>query len=161
MRFHSLPNKENIMRGFKNIGMFIACIVIGLHISALPALCQIKMNISDIMRSPERYYNQQVKLSGKVVDVKASGNSMSGVFVLQDRKDVTAEIISDILPMVGKSYDITVVVYEGPESKVPLIREVSRKEKSKRYIGWLAGVAFALFAVMIVYQGSGDATAVQ
>ena len=149
------------MHSLKNFGMIIICIIIGLNTSVMPAMCQMRLNLADILRSPEKYYNQQIKVSGKVVDVKSTGSSMSGVFILQDKNEVTAEIISDILPMVGKKYDITVVVYEGPDSKIPLIREVSRKEKSKRYIGWLAAVAFSIFAVMIVYQGSGDATATQ
>ena len=149
------------MRIISKFWMVLLCTIAGLQISVVPALCQMQLNISDILRSPDRHYNQQVKFSGKVTNIESEGNSMSGSYMLVDKSNTGTHIISDILPLVGKSYEVTVVVYQSAESDKPLIREVSRKEKTRGYIGWIVGGALVIFAAMLVFQGSGDITGVE
>lgn len=143
------------MRILSTIGMTFVCIFVGLYISVIPALCQVRIANADILRAPERYYNQQVKLMGKVVNIQAEGESMSGSYVLQDRTGIEINIISDILPLIGKTYEVTVVVYQGPDAKTPLVREISRSEKQRKYVGYILGGALIIFAVMLVMGGSG------
>ncbi len=142
------------------IGRIFVCICAGLQISVIPAFAQMELKIVDILRAPDRYYNQQVKINGKVTDVRSEDNSLSGVYTLVGDHNVGLEVISDILPLVGKSYSVTVVVFQGPSPDKPLIREISRKEKSKSYIGWIIGGVLCVFAVMLVMQGSGDVSGV-
>lgn len=144
------------MRIFSRIYRTLICIIAGLHISVVPALCQIRVLSVDILRAPERYYNQQIKLSGKVSNIQSEGNSMSGTYQLQDKSGVEIAILSDILPLIGKSYEVTVVVYQGQDAKTPLLREISRSEKQRKFIGYILGGALIVAAVMIVFGGSGE-----
>ncbi len=150
------PIEENSMRSVMTYVKIVTCIVVGLHVTAPPALSQMSLKIVDILRAPDKYYNQQVKISGKVTDVRAEGEAMNGLYTLVGDNNVGVEITSDILPLVGKSYDVTVVVYQGPAADKPILREISRKEKSKSYIGWILGGVLCVMAVMLVFQGSGD-----
>lgn len=142
------------MQTLSRIYLTVICIIAGLHISILPALCQVRIDNADILRAPERYYNQQVKLLGKVSNIQAEGNSMNGTYQLQDKSGTEITILSDILPLIGKSYEVTVVVYQGQDAKTPLIREISRSEKQRKYIGYILGGALIMAAVMIVMGGS-------
>ena len=145
---------------FSRLGRIVVSIIAGLQISVIPSFAQMQLKIVDILRSPDRYFNQQVKISGKVTNVQSEDNSMSGIYTLVGENNVGLDIISDILPLVGKSYAVTIVVYQGPTPDKPLIREISRKERSKSYIGWIVGGVLCVFAVMLVMQGSGNASGV-
>ena len=145
---------------FSRFGRIVFSIAAGLQISVIPSFAQMQLKIVDILRAPDRYFNQQVKVSGKVTNVEAEENSMSGVYTLVGENNVGLDIISDILPLVGKSYAVTIVVYQGPAADKPLIREISRKERSKSYIGWIVGGVLVVFAVMLVMQGSGNVSGV-
>ena len=145
---------------FSRFGRIVVSIAAGLQISVIPSFAQMQLKIVDILRAPDRYFNQQVKVSGKVTNVEAEENSMSGVYTLVGENNVGLDIISDILPLVGKSYAVTIVVYQGPTADKPLIREISRKERSKSYIGWIVGGVLVVFAVMLVMQGSGNVSGV-
>lgn len=146
------------MRSLYTLMMVIFCVIAGLQISVVPALCQMYASIADILSLPGKYYDQEVILKGKVTKVTGQENSMGGTYILTDGFDDNIEINCDILPLVGKSYEVTVIVYRGIEPKIPLVREVGRIDKSRGKIRWILVGLVIVCLVALVLGGTRDAT---
>lgn len=59
------------MKIIRNICLYFTCIVLGFHITTGPVFAQILLTtLQDVLQSPDRYYAQQIKVKGKIVDVK-------------------------------------------------------------------------------------------
>ena len=145
------------MKNLNDVCKLLTCLCAGIFVTNAPLLAQTAVTLKEVMQSPDHYYNQQIKIKGKVLDVNKEENSSGGTYLLRESKDTEITIESKILPMVGKKYKVTLEILKGEDASTVRLREVSRADynKWKFLVYGLAGVAL-FFTAALVMGGTGD-----
>lgn len=149
------------MKIVKNICLYFTCVLLGFHVTTGPVFAQILLTtLQDVLQSPDRYYAQQIKVKGKIVEVKIENKgeeTSSGTYLLRDSKGTEVTVFSEILPIAGKTHVITLEVQKDMNSSVPRFREVNRTQSNRlKYIGYALGAVGLIFIVSIVFGGTGN-----
>ena len=84
--------------------------------------------VRDILERKDRYWNTTVTVQGQVMSVEADPpGTARGTYQLQDEStDDTLTIRTDDLPPVGKTFSITGMILQDPDTSEPYMRETSR-----------------------------------
>ncbi len=83
--------------------------------------------ICDVLDNPSRWYNLEVRIQGKVVNVVSPKNiEERGFYVVLDKCDKTIKVKAETLPAPEETFYVTGIVQIDTETQVPFIRESSR-----------------------------------
>jgi len=127
-------------------------IVAALVIGPLPASAD-QVWINDIQLNPSRYWNTTVTVTGQVVGaVPNPVGTTRGTYTLLDESSQTPITVrTDELPPLGRSYAITGVVLQDPQTGQLLIKELKRTAPGMaNMIKYLLIAGAALFLILLV-----------
>ena len=145
------------MKMLNDLCKLLSCLCVGFFVTSAPLVAQTAVKLKEVMQAPDHYYDQQIKIKGKVLEVNKEENSSGGTYLLRDSDDTEVTIESKILPIIGKKYKVTLEVLKGEDSSTVRLQEVSRADynKWKFLVYGLAGVAL-FFTAALVMGGTGD-----
>ncbi len=123
-----------------------------------PLLAQNIISVKEILNSPEHFYNQTVRIEGKVTDIRDSDGNGGGTYILH-ANDTDISVLSSILPELSKTYKVTVQVLKGEGDSAVAFKEISRTRRNifKNFGYLFGGLAIVLLAAL-VFGGSGTIT---
>ena len=125
----------------------LAAVLTGFFVTIYPysGFAAEKINIKDILDSPEAYYWQDVKIEGEVIEIEHSEQLFQGHYILKDKNDDTIKIQCNNLPPVDTKLVVRAAVKPGKETSSIRIEELERHRPDS----WLGNVVFSAAFVMM------------
>ena len=129
-----------------------------IYTSFSPLFAQNTISVAEILKSPEHFFNQTIRIKGKVIEIRPDEGIEGGIYILRaDDSDIP--ISSTILPELSKGYKITVEVLKGNDDNPVMFREVSRTRNNPlKYAGYVMGGMLIVLAAALTFGGSGTIT---
>lgn len=144
-----------MLRIMKDALLTLALVLYG---ALSPALAQSVISVKDILDSPEHFYNQSVRIKGKVIETNNDGSGTSGTYILETG-GMNIPIVSEILPEKDKTYKITVQIQKGPADNPVIFKEISRTKRDIfKYAAYIFGGLAIIAVAALVFGGSGTVT---
>jgi len=107
--------------------------------------------IRDIIDTPSRWYNLEVRIQGEVVKVVAPPSlEKRGYYVVMDKSDQTIKIVAETLPAPQQRLAVTGIVQVDPQTQTPFLREVRREDLAAGTTGRGTAGVNPLIIVLIV-----------
>ena len=123
-----------------------------------PLFAQSIVSVNEILKSPEHFYNQTIRIKGKVIELRMDEGGEGGIYILR-ADDTNISITSSILPEFNKGYKITVQVLKGSDDNPVMFREISRTRNTIfKHAGYVLGGFLIVLAAALTFGGSGTIT---
>lgn len=116
----------------------------------VPGFGQMRIKVHDLLQSPDKYYWQEILLSGKVVDIKRSEGLFMGSYTLKCNFGDTIDILSKNLPPMGYKFTVKVTVKPGRVQDSLIVEEIERKSTGTTIGLIVFSVVFTLMGIMLV-----------
>lgn len=128
------------------------------YVSLSPLFAQGIISVNEILKSPEMFFNQTVRVKGKVIELKAGEGAVGGIYTLR-ADNTNIPISSAILPELNKVYKVRVQVLQGDGNNPVIFKEVARTRSNPwKYAAYVAGGVLVALAVALTFGGSGTVT---
>jgi hypothetical protein len=109
--------------------------------------------IRDILEKKERYWNTTVTVVGQVLSVTADPpGTTRGTYQIQDESTKDALTVrTDDLPPVGKTYQVTGMILQDPETSQTYMKEIRRNPPGiPSTVKILLVIGVALFVILLI-----------